>query len=753
MDDVQRLVRREGVEEGARRGVHEGPAVPADPVQGGGEERDREALAPDHRVQRDLLGVERRLAREDPREGRLPRRPVRRVRLQREDPDVQRGPCGQAEGGDEAEALAVGPAEEAAEASPLAAAVVAGVRLGRDGEAAPSRPLAEESDRLQPLDPGIRVEPRVAREAREVPREERARDVRPEGAWLAVAPRERHVPAGYDDVDAARLELRALAREEADVEDAYRHAAGPVSLGERVEKAPEEAVVGVVRPGNDDEVFGHVRGGNCRERRRSRRGPGAHERTRPGRDRRIPPRAGPREGNPGTRGRAVSPDVAVVSYGAAGWLRNLLESLREPASLGHVGEVHVWENASPDESPAVLERYREILPSLRVHRSDSNLGHGPALDRLLSALDRRGPVLVLDADTEIVGPLGGLPDLGSSGDVFAGQVHPDPPRLYAYLCHLLLSREAYLTLPPFAPGGAPGLDFFSAVEERGLPWRRLAFRGLVRHYGQGSLRGLVRRGERAHPLHRFAADAAARDPGADRRAALETELGRRLAAFLAGEDVPPLGELGAGLAPPASPARLPRAARHLLPAALLSAPALAARACRLGLGLSPDDALELVRRVRAARPERVLEVGTRHGGGLFLASRAARPTATLVTVDLPDWELDDPGEESKRATTEALVLPGQKLVLERADPLAPTTADRAAQALGGGADVLLLDARRLAPDPGAAGWWAALLRPGGLLAVTGGAPSIRAGIAAALPRAFRAESPTRPGAAVLFVRA
>jgi len=449
----------------------------------------------------------------------------------------------------------------------------------------------------------------------------------------------------------------------------------------------------------------------------------------------------------------VSLDVAIVSYGAAGWLRNLLASLCEPASRGVLGEIHVWENASPDESPAVLERFLRILPSLRVHRSEKNLGHGPALDRLLRGPVRSGSVLVLDADTEIVGPLERLPDLAGTGDVFAGQVHPEPPQLYAYLCHLVLARDAYLALPPFTSDGAPGLDFFSAVEQQGLPWERLPFRGLVRHYGQGSLRGLVRRGEKGHPFHRYASEAAARDPQAGRRAALEAELSRRLGAFLAGEEVPPLGELGADLAPPVSPAGAPRAARHLLPAALLCAPGLAARARRLGLGLSPDDALALVRRVRAARPWRVLEVGTRHGGGLFLASRAARRSATLVTADLPDWELDDPGEETKRATTEALVRPPQKLFLRRADPLDLGTVAWAAEALGGGADVLLLDARRLSPDPRVAGSWASLVRPGGLVALLGGPADLRSEIVAAFPSRFLTDGEARPGARVLFLDA
>lgn len=443
----------------------------------------------------------------------------------------------------------------------------------------------------------------------------------------------------------------------------------------------------------------------------------------------------------------MSLDVAVVSHGAAAWLRNLLASLEPSVRAGLVGTVHVWENASPDESLAVLERFARTLP-VHVHRSETNLGHGPALDALLREHVRSRSVLVLDSDSEVVGDLAGIAGLG--GEVFAGQAHPDPPQLYAYLCHLLLDREAYLALPPFSAGGAPGLAFFGAVEERGLPWRRLPFRGLVRHYGQGSLRALVRRGERDHPLHAFAAAEARRDPAAECRAALEREVEARLRAFLAGGEPPPLGPWAAGFAAPAAPAEAPRAARSLFPARLLPAARLAARARRLGLGLPAPEARALAVRLRAEHPSRVLEVGTRHGGGLFLASRTAARRARLVTVDRPDWELDDPGEASKRARTEALVAPPQELRLRRGDPAAPESVTWAEEALGGPADVLVLDARRLAGRPGAAAAWARLVRPGGLVAVTGGPVPPDGELLAAISGERGAD--TDPLSPLLFVR-
>lgn len=440
-------------------------------------------------------------------------------------------------------------------------------------------------------------------------------------------------------------------------------------------------------------------------------------------------------------------DIAIVAHGAAPYLHNLLASLRDRVDPGLIGAVHLWDNASPDATPQLLERFAPDLPQLRVHRSPVNLGHGPALDRLLRTRVRGRQVLVLDTDTEIIGDLGTLPCWLDGQSVFAGQIHPDPPQLYAYLCHLLLDRHAYLDLPPFSTGGAPGLDWFAAVARRGLAWRRLRLQNWVRHYGQGSLRGLVHRGEIRHPLYGFAAAEARRDPDPHGRTQREAELHRRLAACLAGAQVPPLGDLGAGAAAPAAPADPPRLVRDRTPAALLPARLLAQRARRLGLGLAQADALHLTRQLRQTRPVRLLEIGTGHGGALYLASRTARRDARLVTLDLPEWELDDPGEASNRARTLALTRPSQTTRLARIDPLDPSARTWAAQALGGPADLLLIDARRLLPAPQTAANWLSLAHPNARVALTHCAiPGIEALLQAL------GGAPT-PGAEVLFFRA
>ena len=54
---------------------------------------------------------------------------------------------------------------------------------------------------------------------------------------------------------------------------------------------------------------------------------------------------------------------------------------------------------------------------------------------------------------------------------------------------------------------------------------------------------------------------------------------------------------------------------------------------RLGLTQIDEEARALLRIVSDRRPRRVLEIGTAHGGSFLLWARAARPDATLVSVD------------------------------------------------------------------------------------------------------------------------
>lgn len=386
----------------------------------------------------------------------------------------------------------------------------------------------------------------------------------------------------------------------------------------------------------------------------------------------------------------MSLDAAVVSHGTDAFLLNLLESVREHVPAGALGEVHVLDNASPDRSLDVLARFSREVPWLAVHASPVNLHHGPALDTLLRRHVRADHVLLLDADAEVTGDfLPRLLPLLSSRPAFVGQEHPEPDGFYLYLCHLLVDRRAYLSLPPFARHGAPGLALFAEVARRRLPVSRFRWVDHVRHHGQAALRALRARGESGNELFAFAS----RQPEASpRRLALEARLAERRDAFLRGEPLPPRPR------PEKDPWPLPDARSRPRPrrpplgplAALL--PWLVARAARrLASPHAEDELARLHARLRRQRPGRVLLVGPGRGGSLLLLSRAASPDARLACAGLPPWEVDDPAEEVASARLESLALRGQTLRFLRADALDPATAAAAREALGGEADLVFLD--------------------------------------------------------------
>ncbi|MDL1951170.1 glycosyltransferase [Acidobacteria bacterium ACD] len=223
----------------------------------------------------------------------------------------------------------------------------------------------------------------------------------------------------------------------------------------------------------------------------------------------APPQAAVAPAASRPRRSRVSPpmklDVAVVSHGTDAFLLNLLESVREHVPADALGEVHVLDNASPDRSLDVLARFSREAPWLAVHASPVNLHHGPALDVLLRRHARADHVLLLDADAEVTGDfLPRLLPLLSSRPAFVGQEHPEPDGFYLYLCHLLVDRRAYLSLPPFARHGAPGLALFAEVARRRLPVSRFRWVDHVRHHGQAALRALRARGESGNELFAFA---------------------------------------------------------------------------------------------------------------------------------------------------------------------------------------------------------------------------------------------------------
>jgi predicted O-methyltransferase YrrM len=88
----------------------------------------------------------------------------------------------------------------------------------------------------------------------------------------------------------------------------------------------------------------------------------------------------------------------------------------------------------------------------------------------------------------------------------------------------------------------------------------------------------------------------------------------------------------------------------------------------------------------------VLEIGTAHGGSFLLWARAARRDATLVSVDLPPWELDDPAEPIKKQRLAAVASTGQHVHVIRGNSHDRDIRDRVKQCFGGAAiDFLFID--------------------------------------------------------------
>jgi predicted O-methyltransferase YrrM len=314
--------------------------------------------------------------------------------------------------------------------------------------------------------------------------------------------------------------------------------------------------------------------------------------------------------------------------------------------------------------------------------------------------------------------------------------------LYAYLAHLLVNRDRYLELPPFEDDGAPGRSYFAAIEQRRIPYRRFRWCDWIEHAGQASLRGLVARHETGHPLYDFAHREADATPIDEERRQREAQLRARLEAFVSppaaraetGRDTSTVASSPDAPRPgPESRRRSPLQVRGRGALAAMRAPRVAwwvARARRIGLVQKRGEAIELTRFVRRLRPRRVLEIGTARGGSLFLWTRCAADDATLVSVDLPPWEPDDPWEPSVVRKLERLARGRQRLHLLRQDSHSPETRRRVEELFGerrdeggdegdnGGVDFLFLDGDHsydgVARDYA---WYAPLVRPGGWIAL------------------------------------
>lgn len=157
----------------------------------------------------------------------------------------------------------------------------------------------------------------------------------------------------------------------------------------------------------------------------------------------------------------------------------------------------IVDNGSSDESPELISRIEaELGPSVRAKLLPDNRFHGPAMDLAIRELESPF-VYVFDSDTETVrgGFLEAMIELGSDDDVYGvGKIAHVNKRGFAarsgipvlLSAFMLIKRQIYLGLPPFAHHGLPALENFREAARRGYRLAHFPIDEFVTHLGRGT---------------------------------------------------------------------------------------------------------------------------------------------------------------------------------------------------------------------------------------------------------------------------
>ncbi len=135
---------------------------------------------------------------------------------------------------------------------------------------------------------------------------------------------------------------------------------------------------------------------------------------------------------------------------------------------------------------------------------------------------------------------------------------------------------------------------------------------------------------------------------------------------------------------------------------------------------APSEIRELYRRVRELQPARVLEIGTCHGGTLYLWCKAALPNATIGSIDLPLGHYGGGYPVERAPFYQEFKQPGQSLHLMREDSHADQTRDKVLGVFGGEQplDFLFIDGDHTYEGVKRDfNLYSPLVRPGGLIAL------------------------------------
>ena len=101
---------------------------------------------------------------------------------------------------------------------------------------------------------------------------------------------------------------------------------------------------------------------------------------------------------------------------------------------------------------------------------------------------------------------------------------------------------------------------------------------------------------------------------------------------------------------------------------------------------------ELYQTIMGRRPKTVVEIGTCHGGTLYLWCQAADPAATIISIDLPEGEFGGGYPACRAQLYQSFATGSQQIHLLRADSHSPDTAGQLQKLLGGRTiDFLFID--------------------------------------------------------------
>ncbi len=210
--------------------------------------------------------------------------------------------------------------------------------------------------------------------------------------------------------------------------------------------------------------------------------------------------------------------AVIVNYGTPDLTRRAVWSL---LSLYPDLGILVIDNASPDDSVALLSEEFQRSRAVRLLVNESNVHHGPAMDAGLRALEHDW-ILLFDSDAMAYrrGLVEGMMDtarihssymVGELCFVNESGFNVDSQKAgypYVHPKCALVRRSAYLNLPPFERHGAPCLANQKAANAAGLALTHFPVDDYVFHHGRGTVDahgyGLGWRSRAAFALRRLA---------------------------------------------------------------------------------------------------------------------------------------------------------------------------------------------------------------------------------------------------------